>query len=86
MRGRHEAGRLLVTRHDQFDARGAQRLHDVEIFLAGHAENPVDALVLEGGDEEIRSLFHFRHPCAAANNQQSHVVAEMAPPDEFDAL
>ena len=32
---------------------------DIEILLPGHPENPIDALVLEGGNENIRSL-HFR--------------------------
>ena len=71
MRGRHEAGRLLVPRQDQLDPRGAQRLHDVEIFLAGDAENPIHALVLQGGDEEVRALCHCEHPCQAALRSNS---------------
>ena len=62
MRRRHEAGRLLVPRDDQLDARCPQRFHDVEVFLAGHAKNPVHAFVFEGGDEEVGAFGHALRP------------------------
>ena len=58
---RHEGGRLLVPRHHQLDARLAQRFDHVEIFLARHAEDPLDALVLERRHQQVRTLDH-RHP------------------------
>ena len=58
----HEAGRLLVARDHQLDARGAQRLDDVEVLLAGNAEDALDAFVLERGDEEIGAFGHEACP------------------------
>jgi len=34
---------------------------NVEVLLTGHPEDSIDALVLEGGNEKIRSL-HVRSP------------------------
>ena len=59
MRGRHEAGSLLVTGQDQFDLRGTQRLHNVEVFFPGDTKNSIYSLILQGGDEKVRSLCHF---------------------------
>jgi len=36
---------------DELDLRGAQRFHNVEIFLAGNAEDAIDALVLQRRDQ-----------------------------------
>ena len=44
---RHESRRLFVPGEDKFDARGTQRLDDVEVFLAGDAEDELDPFVLE---------------------------------------
>ena len=49
----HEGRGLLVARQDQLDRGVAQAFHDIEVLLAGHAEDPVDALVLECGDQQI---------------------------------
>lgn len=54
----HEAGGLLVPRDDQLDAGLAKRFNDVEIFLAGDAEDAVDTFVLQRGDEKIGTLGH----------------------------
>ena len=59
---RHERRRLLVAGQDQLDRRAAQRFDDVEVLLAGHAENPLDALVLERGDQQVRALCHVNVP------------------------
>ena len=56
-----ESGRLLMARHHEFDGEAPQALDDVEILLPGHSEDSIDALVLERGDEKIRSL-HVRFP------------------------
>ena len=58
MRRRHERRGLLVAGQHQLDRRIAERLDDVEIFLARHAEDPVDAFILECRDEQIRTLDH----------------------------
>ena len=60
---RHECRGLLVSRHHQLDAGFAKRLDDVEILLARHAEDPLDALVLERRHQQVRTLNHH-HPIA----------------------
>ena len=50
----HEGRCLFVPCDHEFDRRLAKRLDDVEVLLAGHAENPLDALVFQRGDEQIR--------------------------------
>ena len=65
VRSRHESGRLLVPRDDELDARFAQRLDDVEILFPGNAEDALDALVLERGDEQVGALAHRKAPLAA---------------------
>ena len=62
MRGRHEGGGLLVAREHQLDARLPQRLDDVEVLLAGHAEDAVDAFVRERRDQQIRTFAHACFP------------------------
>ena len=54
--GGHEAGRLLVARNDEANARLAQRLEQVQVLLAGNAEDVLDPLGFEGPDEEITGL------------------------------
>jgi hypothetical protein len=56
--GRHEAGSLLVPRQHEFDLRAPQRLQHVEILLAGNGEDVRDALVLEGGHQQIGAFCH----------------------------
>ena len=47
----HEGRALLVAGQDQLDRRVAQAFHDIQVLLAGNPENPVDALVLECGNQ-----------------------------------
>ena len=56
--GRHEAGSLFVPRQHQLDLRAPQRLQHVEILLAGNGEDVFDALVLEGGHQQIGGFGH----------------------------
>jgi len=49
----HKRGGLLVPREDQLDFGSAQRLHQIEVFLARHTEDAVDALVLQCGDKKV---------------------------------
>ena len=56
--GRHEAGSLLVPRQHELDLRAPQRLQHVEILLARNGEDVCDALVLEGGHQQIGSFCH----------------------------
>ena len=53
VRRRHERRRLLVPREHELDARIAQGLDDVEIFLAGHPEDVLDALVLQRCHQQV---------------------------------
>jgi hypothetical protein len=58
MRGGHEGRRLLMARQHQLDLRLPQRLDQIEVFLAGNAEDALDTLILQRCDEDIRSLGH----------------------------
>jgi hypothetical protein len=58
VRRRHERSRLLVPREHEFDARIAQGLDNVEIFLPRDAENVLDALVFQRCHQQVGSLGH----------------------------
>ena len=55
---RHERRRLLVPREDKRDARFAQKLDNIEVLLAGDAEDEIDALVFKRRDQQVRSFGH----------------------------
>src|SRR5664280_911712 len=57
--GCQESCRLLMTGYYQLDGGLPKAFDDIEVLLTGHPENSIDALVLEGSNEKIRSL-HFR--------------------------
>src|SRR5260370_26894433 len=59
--GSHESRRLLMPGYDQLDGRATKAVADIEVLLAGHPKNPIDALILRGSNENIRSL-HIRLP------------------------
>lgn len=52
----HETDRLLVTGQDQADLGPSQRIEQVEVLLAGGAEDVLDPLGFEGLDEQVRRL------------------------------
>jgi hypothetical protein len=54
----HERRRLLVPGEHELDARVAQGLDDVEILLAGHAEDVLDAFVLQRCHQQVGSFGH----------------------------
>jgi hypothetical protein len=56
--GRHETGGLLVSRQYKLDLRAPQRIQHVEILLARNGEDIFDALVFEGGHQEIGAFCH----------------------------
>ena len=64
---RHERRRLLVPRQHQLDRGVAQRLDDVEILLARHAEDALDALVLQRRDQQVRPLGMLSLPIVQTN-------------------
>ena len=53
----HEGGRLFVPAQDEVDLAVHQRHHEVGIFLAGNAEDALDALGFQAAHEEI-GCFH----------------------------
>jgi hypothetical protein len=53
---RHEGGRLLVPGQHQLDLRAPQRLDDVEVLFARHAEDAANAFVLQRGDQKFGAL------------------------------
>jgi hypothetical protein len=57
MRRRHKGCRLLVPGHDEVDSGATQRFDDVEVFFPRNPKDPLDTLVLQGGDEQVRA-FH----------------------------
>src|SRR5580704_5528057 len=65
MRCRHEGSRLLVPGHDQLDSGAAQRFDDVEVLFARNAEDLLDTLILQGGNEQVRA-FHGPHSSLGA--------------------
>src|SRR5580700_11051196 len=65
MRCRHEGSRLLVPGHDQLDSGAAQRFDDVEVLFTRNAEDLLDTLILQGGDEQV-GAFHGAHSSLGA--------------------
>ena len=55
---RHEGCRLLVPRQHERDARLPQRVKDVEIFFARHAEDTGDAFIFKRGNEQLSCCSH----------------------------
>ncbi len=53
----HECRRLLVAAQHEFDGAFDQREHEIGVFLAGNAEDALDALGLEATHEQI-GCFH----------------------------
>ena len=53
-----QAREKLATGQDELDLGVAERLDDVEVLLAGDAEDALHALVLEGGDKKIGAFGH----------------------------
>ena len=70
-----KAGRLFVAREHQLDGRRAERLDDIEVLLAGYAEDALDALVLQRGNQKIGA---FGHGGTVANASESKTSATRA--------
>ncbi len=49
----HERRALLVPRRDELDRAVEQRVHHVDVLLAGNAEDVLDAFVLEALDQQL---------------------------------
>src|SRR5204862_2401648 len=49
----HERRALLMVACDELDLAGEQRVHDVDVLLAGNSIDVLDALVLEAAHEEL---------------------------------
>jgi len=61
--GGHETRTLFVPRQDQLDlGRARQAVEEIEILLAGDAENIFDPLFLEAIDEQVGCFFHACRP------------------------
>jgi hypothetical protein len=50
-----------MTGDDELNGGPPKAFDDIEVLLTGHPEDSIDALVLEGGNQKIRSL-HVRSP------------------------
>ncbi len=59
---RHESGALLVPGQDQPDLRPGQAVEEVQILLAGNAEDIIDAFLLQAMDEQVGCLGHWTVP------------------------
>ena len=55
---RHKSSGLFVAGEHQFDGRHAQRLDNVEVFLARNAKDVFNALIFEGGHQQVRAFCH----------------------------
>jgi hypothetical protein len=64
VRGGHKRRRLLVPRYDKVNARGAQRLEHVKIFLTRNAKDALHALVLKSRDKKIGTFGHCIVRCS----------------------
>jgi len=71
--GCQESCRLLMTGDDELDRGPPKAFDDIEVLLTGHPEDSIDALVLEGGNEKIRSL-HVRSPLYIQEPEKFHLV------------
>jgi hypothetical protein len=58
---RHESGGLLMSGQDQLDAGAAQCLQQIEGLFPGYTEDPLYALVLKRGYEQL-SAVHTAFP------------------------
>jgi hypothetical protein len=56
---RHERSRLFMSGNEKLDARSPERLDDVEILLAGNAEDVFDAFVVQSRNQQVGSFGHF---------------------------
>jgi hypothetical protein len=56
IRGCHERCRLLMSGYDQLDRGLPKAFDDVEVLFTRDPKDSIDALVLEGCNEKIRSL------------------------------
>jgi hypothetical protein len=56
---RHERRALLMARHDEADGRAEQRVEQIQVLLARHAEDVTDTFVFQAFDDEF-SGFHGR--------------------------
>src|ERR1043166_2837962 len=83
-----------LAREDQRDLRLAQGFDDVEIFLAGNAEDALDAFVLERGHQQIGTLGHFspvRYRCVASRKSEHAMRIDAIsighnPPDDVNVI
>ena len=61
-----------MTGYHQLDGGPPKAFDDIEVLLTGHPEDSIDALVLEGGNEKIRSL-HVRSPLYIQEPEKFHL-------------
>ena len=59
---RHEGRGLFMPGHDQLDRRFSEAFDDVEIFLAGNAEDAIHALILKRGNQQVGAFGHRNLP------------------------
>src|ERR1700722_11833096 len=60
--GRHERRGLLVAGQDELDRGFSKGFDDIQVFFSRDPKNPINVLILEGGDEQIRSFEHALSP------------------------
>ena len=69
--GGHERGGLLMAGQHELDRGLANRLDHVEVLFPRNAKNPIDAFILEGGDQQIRT---FQYECSLVNRRPRTAV------------
>jgi hypothetical protein len=78
VRRRHEGCGLLVPGHDQLDPGAAQRFDDVQVLFARNAENLLDTLILQSGDEQV-GTFHGLHSSLCARSRLPTIRGPVEP-------
>src|SRR5699024_8819885 len=68
--GGHERGGLLVASEDELDRRLAHGIEEIDVLLAGNAEDALDALVLRGSDHDIGCTLCRHVPDTTAHSTQ----------------
>jgi len=64
-----------MARHNEVDARPAKRLDDIEILFSGYAEDTLDALILQGGDKQVRTFHMLASWLMASERGMIHTIS-----------
>ena len=78
--GRHEPGCLLVAGQNQAYARTRKGVEEIEIFLAGNAENVLDAFIFQTSHQQVGCLHHMKRRQAVCLDRERCQINCWSPP------